>query len=275
MISRAAEGGVAKPLSAPSRKMLLLRPGLWIAVALVFAAQVAVVFWLGTPPSATPAQRTAAPMIHLAGKDWQELLALEDPTLFVLPHRNNFSGAVWVKNTPQPFEPTNTFEPPRPLPLLPVRLGAAFAVFMETNPPPRFQTEMGLRFGDLNRSRTISTQPTPVSSVLRVEGDLARRRLMTPFHLPPQTNSDVLKNTEVQVMVDALGNVFSTVVIAGSGNADTDALALTNFAKSSRFEPVKAAAPGTVMPNTVTFGKLVFEWKTVPAPETNNPSLGP
>src|SRR5215472_1820003 len=103
MISRVAEGGVAKPLSAPSRKALLLRPGLWIAVALVFAAQVGVVFWLGNPPATAPAQRTAAPMIHLGGKDWQELLSLEDPTLFVLPHRNNVSGAVWVKNTPQPF----------------------------------------------------------------------------------------------------------------------------------------------------------------------------
>jgi hypothetical protein len=266
---------MAKPLSAPDRKMLLLRPGLWIAVALVFAAQVAVVFWLGNPPAAAPTQRTAAPVIHLAGKEWQELLSLEDPTLFVLPHRNNFSGAVWVKNTPQPFEPTNTPEPPRPLALAPEELGAAFSIFMETNPAPRFQSEMGLQFGDLNHSRTVSARPTPVPSALGVEGDLARRRLLTPFHLPPQTNSDVLKNTEVQVLVDALGNVFSTVVVAGSGNADVDALALTNFAKNARFEPIKAAAPGTVLPNTVTFGKLIFEWQTVPAPPTNSPSLSP
>jgi hypothetical protein len=275
MISRAAEEGVAKPLSVPRRKAFLLRPGLWLAVALVFASQVSVVFWLGNPPASAPGQRTAAPMIHLAGKDWQELLSLEDPTLFVLPHRNNFSGAVWVKNTPQPFEPTNTPEPPRPLPLLPEQLGATFAVFMETNPPPRFQTEMGLQSGDLNASHTVSARPIPVPSMLRVEGDLAKRRLLTPFRLPTQTNSDVLNNTIVQVFVDALGNVFSAIVVAGSGNADVDAAALTNFARNARFEPIKAAAPGTRLPNTVTFGKLIFEWQTVPAPPTNSPIPGP
>ena len=275
MISRAAEGGAAKPLSAPDRRKLRLRPGLWLAVALVFAAQVGVVFWLGNPPAATPAPRTAAPMIHLAGKDWQELLTLEDPTLFVLPHRNNFSGEVWVKNTPQPFEPTNAPEPPRLLPLPAEQLGAAFAAFMETNPPPRFQTQMGLQFGDLNSSRTASARPIPVPSVLRVEGDLAKRRLLTSFRLPARTNPDVLNNTEVQVFVDALGKVFSAVVVAGSGNADVDMLALTNFAKNARFEPIKAAAPGTVLPNTVTFGKLIFEWQTVPPAPTNRTALSP
>lgn len=266
---------MAKQLSAPDRKKLRVRTGMWIAVALVFAAQVAVVFWLGNPPAAAPAPRTAAPMIHLAGKDWQELLSLEDPTLFVLPHRNNFSGAVWVKNTPEPFEPTNTPEPARPLPLRLEQLGAAFAAFMETNTPPRFQTEMGLQFGDLNHSRAVSPRPISAPSVLRVEGDLARRRLLTRFHLPAQTNSDVLNNTIVQVFVDALGNVFSAVVVAGSGNSDVDAAAVTNFAKNVRFEPIKAAAPGTVLPNTVTFGKLIFEWQTVPAPKTNSVSLSP
>lgn len=266
---------MAKPLSAPDRKKLVLRPGLWLAVALVFAAQVGVVFWLGNPPAATPAPRTAAPMIHLAGKDWQELLTLEDPTLFVLPHRNNFSGAVWVKNTPQPFEPTNASESPQLLPLPPEQLGATFAAFMETNPPPRFQKEMGLQFGDLNGPRTVSARPIPVPSMLHVEGDLARRRLLTPFQLPAQTSSDVLTNTVVQVLVDALGNIFSAVVVAGSGNADVDALALTNFAKNARFETIKAAAPGTVLPNIVTFGKLIFEWQTVPPPPTNTPPLSP
>lgn len=275
MISRAAEGSVAKPLSAPSRKKLHLRPGLWLAVILVFAVQVAVVFWLGNPPAAAPAARTAAPIIHIAGRDWQELLSLEDPTLFVLPHRNNFSGAVWVKNTPLPFEPTNTPEPPRPLPLPLEQLGETFAAFMETNPSPRFHTEVGLQFGELNASGRAETVPVPVPSVLRVEGDLARRHLLTRFHLPAQTNSDVLTNTVVQVFVNALGNVFSTVVIASSGNADVDALALTNFARNARFEPIKPAAPGTVLPNTVTFGKLIFEWQTVPPPPTNSLFLSP
>jgi hypothetical protein len=144
MISRTAERSMAGKVSGAGRKGLRLQPGLWIAVLLVFAAQLAVFFWLGNPPAPARLQPTAAPMIHLSGNNWEELLALEDPTLFVLPHRNNFSGAVWIKNATPPFEPANSVEPPEPLQLEPKELGAVFAAFMETNPPPPFQTQMGL-----------------------------------------------------------------------------------------------------------------------------------
>ena len=275
MISETADRSMAKELSASNRKALRLRPGLWLAVVLVFAAQVAVVFWLGNPPTAAPAHAPGAPMIHLGGKDWQEVLALEDPTLFVLPHRNNFSGAVWVTNPPRPFEPKASSEPAHLRQLAPESLGAAFTTFMETNPPPPFQTEMGLEFADLTTPGAAPARPVPIPSSLRLEGDLARRRLLVPIQLPPEANSDVLNNTEVQVFVDALGNVFSPVIVAGSGNADVDQLALTNFARNARFEPIKPAAPGAVLPRPVTFGKMIFQWQTVPPAPTNSPASAP
>src|SRR5512146_1989765 len=110
---------------------------LWIAVALVFAAQVAVVFWVGNPPPPKPLPTAPVPVVHLAaGAESRELLAMQDPTLFVLPHHDNFSGEAWLNLRPREFSPTNWTEPARPLELSPQQLGAAFIAFMQTNRPP-------------------------------------------------------------------------------------------------------------------------------------------
>ena len=275
MISAAAEERPGA-VSASKRKGLRLRLGMWIAVALVFAAQVALVLWLGNPPPAPPSRPTASTIIHLGARGSDELLALQDPTLFVLPQRNNFSGAAWLKILPQPFEPARWTEAALPLPLPPEQLGAAFAAFMETNPPPRFQTDIG---SPLDLADIIDLQSRPMASIslpssVRVEGDLAKLRLLTPVQLPPQTNSDLLANTVVQLLVNAQGNPFSAIVVESCGNADTDTNAL-NFAKNARFEPLKPAALGTVVPNRMIFGKLIFEWQTVPPAPTNAPAGAP
>lgn len=259
---------------APRRKILGLQPGMWLVVLLLFAAQIAVMFCLGNPPAAKPFRTAGAPVIYLATNRWDELLALEDPTLFVLPHRNNFSGAAWLTIKQQNFEPTNWAEPARPLPLPPEQLGADFAAFLETNPPPQIPMATG---AESAATDLVGTHPTPmrsisVASTLRVEGALVGRRLVTPVELPPQTNSDfdVLPNTEVQVLVDAQGKVFSPVIISASKNTAADAGAL-NFARNARFEPLKTAALGKVPPNAMTFGRLIFEWQTMPPAPTNAP----
>jgi hypothetical protein len=278
MISGTAQRSMGRELSRPARKGFRLHPGLWFAVLLVFAAQVAVVFWLGNPPARVLSGRATAPMIHLAGKDWQELLALDDPTLFALPHRNSFSGAVWVPGSAPPFEPADSSQPPQPLQLALEKLGAPFTNYMETNPPPQFHPDTGLEIADLGHISAAPSRPLSVPSTVRVEGDLAKRRLLTPIRLPPQTNSDpdVLPNTVVEVLVDALGNTFSPVVANANSslNSTANSTAL-NFARNARFEPIEKAAPGTELPDKLTFGKLIFEWQTVPAPPTKSPSSGP
>ena len=245
---------------------------MWVAVALVFVAQVAVVFWVGNPPPLAPLEVPAAPVINLSGSGSEELLALQDPTLFVLPHRDNFSGDAWLKIPPQKFTPTNWSEPPRPLPLSAERLGAAFVTFMQTNRPPRYQLALE---SDTPNDPSPLTPPIPVSSAIRVEGDLARLSLLTHFRLPPQTNSELLTNTVVQLLVNAEGHPFSQVVWSGSGSAEADALALTHYAKAVRFAPAQEAALGTVPGNKMTVGKLIFEWQTVPPAPTNGPSANP
>src|ERR1700722_16240330 len=82
--------------SPPRRNAKRLRPKLWLAIALVFAVQVALVFLLGNPPVAKMPQPIVAPAVHFAGDGSGEMLALLDPTLLVLPHYDNFSAA-WLK----------------------------------------------------------------------------------------------------------------------------------------------------------------------------------
>jgi hypothetical protein len=267
MISNAAVRSgteAALPSNPESRR---LRPGIWIAVGLVFGFQILILFWLGNPPPIRHLHPTAIPKFSLVTNRWNELLALQDPTLFVLPHRNNFSGAAWLKIPQQDFQPTNLSEPAFPLPLSREQLGAAFATFMQTNSAPSIQVGLAAGLGLIDlRGPVWPPLPTLVTaSRVRVEGDLANRRLLEPLQLPAQSSADVLKNTEVQLFVDSLGNVFSPVIIAKSGDDAVDDLALTNFAKNARFEPLKGIAPT----QTMTFGKLIFEWQTMPPAQTN------
>jgi hypothetical protein len=271
MISAAAKPQADDRANDSSRRLLRLRPGMWIAVALVFAAQLALLFWLGNPPAEKSLPTPGQPVIHLAANDSRELLALQDPTLFVLPHRDNFSGAAWLKVPAENFTPTNWSESPRPLRLLPEQLGAVFAAFMQTNPPPRYQPEMD--------SGLVGVDSTPMEPILnhselRIEGELARLRLLAPVRLPSQTNSDLLANTVVRLLVDARGNPFSLAVLVSSGSRDADADAMT-VAKGLRFAPLQAAALGTVPSDKMIMGKLTFEWQTVPPPATNTPASAP
>jgi hypothetical protein len=240
------------------------RVRLWIAIALVFAAQVAVVFWVGNPPPPPPLPVSSVPVVHMAGAESRELLALQDPTLFVLPHRDNFSGAAWLNLRPREFSPTNWTEPARPLELSPEQLGATFIAFMQTNRPPMFQPRIDSGL-DTAEAAAPPMPSLSAPSRLRVEGDLARLKLLTPLRLPPQTNSDLLTNTVIQLEVDSRGNPFSAVVWAKSGSDDADQEALTNFAKAVRFAPPEPAALGSVPPDKMISGKLVFEWQTMPS----------
>jgi hypothetical protein len=229
---------------------------------------------LGSPPNTQNLHLTTAPKFTLVPSGWNELLALQDPTLVVLPHRNNFSGAAWLKTHLQDFRLANRSEPTLPLPLSPERLGATFIAFMRTNPSPSIQMDLaaGLGLADLLSVEVPPMHPLVTASRVRVEGDLANRRLLDPLQLPPQSSADVLKNTEVQLFVDALGNTFSPVIVAKSGDDAVDAIALTNFVKNAHFEPLNAKARGNASLEAMTFGKMIFEWQTVPLAQTNAPT---
>ena len=235
-----------------------------ISITLVFGLHVGLIYGLG---DRKPLQRRAiANAVSLRVATVQsELQQLEDPTLFALPHLRGFAGAIWLRHveTNAAFRWT---EPPRLLALRVERLGEFFLQQAETSAPARRQIE------------TIAAPMTTVLSpmdeeiprgpaLLRVNGGLAGRPLRNaPATLPRQPAQENLTNSVVQVLVDGRGQVISaTLMTPGSGGAATDQDAL-RISRNLRFSASRDAA-------SLTVGKLVFEWQTLPA--TNAPAPKP
>jgi TonB family protein len=102
---------------------------------------------------------------------------------------------------------------------------------------------------------------------------LARRRIISSFKLPPWAYTELLTNTVVQVVVDAGGKLVSVpLLLASSTYKPADDYALEQ-ARSLRFEPATGAGQGAgSSSNGLAWGKIIFEWSTIPMVTTNAPS---
>lgn len=225
----------------------------WLLILLVFLAHIGLIFALSDRKPFTPRRPAPAPVLKLANAE-NELLALNDPTLFALPHRRSFAGAAWLKSPELKFAPARVTEPLRLLPLPVEALGAAFTQFMQTNafavlafetkPAPEVSVPVALEIG----------APAPTNSSLRIVGKLASRRLLNPPELKSYTAADLLTNTVAQVWVNADGQVFSATLLTSSTLPEADQEAL-KIARTARFEPVRQT------PTALTLGLLIFEWR--------------
>lgn len=238
-------------------------------IALVCAAHVGLLFMFGARKQIVPRPVTEVPTLKLAGRS-DELVALDDPALFALPHSEDFVTAMWSQ-APVVKQPSFRWtEAPRWLPLSANELMAVFNRFMQTN----YFAGVALQ---LKPPVRLSTPAPPIgpalaqTSTMRVEGDLAQRRLLTPISLPSWPYADVVAPSKVQLLVDEAGNVVSAVLLPSDTNlealshydaADQRALELT---RALRFSP----AP------RLTIGQLIFTWHTVPPPATNSPAASP
>jgi len=226
----------------------------WIT-AFILAAQIGFIFLFGTRhlPSARPV--TDAPQLEIARPD-DPYLALLDPTLFVLPHANDFGAALWKAAPELPPTPWREAEPSGfltldRLPPAPPAPGGAPGLAPapeELKPAPLF-AEPGL-----------APEPVSPGSTLELAGNLANRPLLNPPALPVLEYNDVLPPSRVQVLVDAAGLVSSLVLLPPNNLfearerpviGDTNAL---RIARNLRF------APG---PDT-RLGEIVFHWRTTP-----------
>ena len=248
----------------------------WIVVAFVFAVQLGLIFGLSDKRISYPRQRGSTPALELVRSTAAELLSLNDPTLFALPHRQGFAGLAWLGI---PYPPTNSFdwsEEPFWLPLSIEKLGAVFEgsggtsnsnlPLSPTRPEPALTiTEAG---------------PLPAAqakSRLRLEDGLAGRTLITPIELPRERYTDLLADSVVQIVVDSEGRPISVPVLlssSGSPTADQDAMRLARIA---RFNAIANGGPGRVANPLahLTWGRMIFQWQTLPLPETNTVSTGP
>jgi hypothetical protein len=237
----------------------------WTLIVLVFAAHVGLIFALGDRKPVTPRPPAPSPTLRLAAES-DELLALNDPTLFALPHRKSFAGPAWLRIPDVKFQPFRWTEPPRLLALPVEKLGATFAQFMQTNLLAWFELEIKPA-PELSMPVTPEVGPMIAArSTLRMADGLANRRLLNPPKLESWGASDLLTNSVVQVLVNAAGNVISSTLLAGSGSPKADKFSL-DFARMARFEPLRNGAA------KLSVGTMIFEWHTVPT--TNAPASAP
>ncbi len=238
----------------------------WLTlVVLVFAAQVALIFALGEKKFPPPRPVTNVPQFTLVDST-NELIALDDPTLFALPHANDFASQMY-SNPPPNFR---WKEPPGEMPLAAENLGADFARFMRANP-------FAAPLLDFKPEPKLSEPAQPLlpafaeNSALHIEGELAQRPLLAPVALPSLSYSDVIVPSKVQALVDAAGSVVSAVllppddVVESAGHPDVGDTNALRVARSLRFAP--ASRP--------IVGELIFDWRTVPPPATNPPAAAP
>ena len=261
--------------TAEPREWSLIR---WVVtIAVVFGLQVGVIVWLKDQTRHPRRQPAPAPVFRLSGYRSREWLALEDPTLFALPHPEGFSGKTWIDFDWRPPSFPEADEPESELWLkLPVaQLGRAFDEYVQTNPPPSFATMAELEPA-LTVPRIGLTPPVSGPSRLQLGGDLTGRPLLSQPLLPAWTNTDLLTNTVVQLVVDGSGNVLSAVLLPpGCGYEPANQFAL-NLGKNARFEPVPGNAGGPAsQPSGLAVGTLAFEWQTVLVPATNALAGGP
>lgn len=230
-------------------------------LTLVFGLQLALILALSNRTPAKTREPAPSAGFRLVAQGAEEFLALNNPALFALPQAEGFSGLAWLRVRRPSFEPPDWSEPVRWLSPDPATLGAVFTKFIETNraePPSRIYQPLP----ELSRPAVSMAPNGPGKSSLRREGALASRRLLTEPNLPPWPHIDLLTNTIVQVEVNTAGTPVSLTLLTSSGLAAADQRAL-DWVRTARFEPVEPAG-GNNPYDRLDWGKLVFEWNTVP-----------
>jgi TonB family protein len=247
----------------------------WGLVALIFVVQLSLIFWLGDTVPIRPRPAAPAFTFKLAGSASAELLALNDPTLFALPHRQG-AVAPALLGTPRSEAPAFQWpEPTNSLLLAVGRLGAVFSRFIETNefdsPQLPANLKPALTFPNLPPQAVAAEQ-----SVLRFEWDLAPRRLITPRALRSWPNPEILTDSVVRIAVDSEGRPVSPALLSSSGSVAADQYALEQ-ARAARFEPLRRnpADPALKPAADLSLVRMIFRWHTLPPSPTNTATASP
>lgn len=188
-----------------------------------------------------------------------ELQELTDPTLFALGSPRN-SSATWLE-LPQlrPVE-TDWEQPPQWLALEESALGRTFLEFARANEGslhgPAFKPAAPKVF---LAKPPPAPKPVRTASSLQAADGLADRRLVNAPALPSWPANDVLRPSEVRVVVNTRGRVTSAILLSNSGSDAADQFALAQ-AWQLRF----SAAPAESEIKPLTLGRLVFTWHTTP-----------
>jgi hypothetical protein len=239
----------------------------FIVIAIIFAAHIAIIFTLGERKQIVPRPVTNVPNLKLADNSGQ-MLALDDPTLFALPHLEGFAGpALRIQQLGQ-FRRQDWTEKPRWLEMPAENLGATFSRFMQTN----YFAGHPLNFKPQPKLNTPPAEPVLAqNSTLKIVGGLTQRRLLNEIDLPSLQYSDVIAPSKVQVLVDTSGDVVSAVLLPSENSIEAAGRAAIGDTTALQIALKLRFAPSSQL----TLGKLIFNWHTVPIAATNAPAASP
>lgn len=230
--------------------------GWWVAV--VFGVQAVFLWWVSSGDP-VERERNEASLLQV-DLELVEALAIEEPMSLGQPRTNGFS-AVWLKPPLIQHEFARWAPPEIPLPPETNVVEVIVQEALEKKPVPEFRS-----FEKPAPKLThISVPPLRQEerSQLVLRGELVERRLMGPVDLKAAWEHDTfLRPTRVQVMVDSMGRVMNGVLLAESGHAPADAVAMELALKKIRFNAVTNS-------KVYASGELVFQWHTDPASVTN------
>ena len=239
----------------------------WVyAIAAVLGVQAALVFALGKRAQPTvdrPIFRTSVSLVADSADSREWLSKLEDPALLALPTLDGFSGSGWMKFAPLDYQPAEWLEPPEWLSLDSSRLGVAYSQFVISNAARPELVVDRPRPAPIDFEPNYPNEPVAQESRLRIEGELARRRLSKPPALKSWPHPDILSNSVVEVVVDADGFVFSPVLLRSSGSREADEYAM-KVSAAAQFEPLRRVGGVVDVGGPMSLGKLTFEWHTLP-----------
>jgi hypothetical protein len=239
----------------------------WRVIMLVFLAQFILIFLLSERGPIAKPEVISPTFFRLLAKPVTDSEVLEsifasDPTLFVLPGRNGFSGMAWLNPKTAQYAPPQWDEPARFLAINTDTLGQTILDEAKQSSLPAVQIDE--RFAEVGSTLPLATKPLRPSS-LRVEGEIRGRFISVSRHLRSWERPEVLGDSTVRVAVNGAGNVVTALLLQpGSGWRAADEEAL-EIARSAKFQPVNTGS----MAANLAWGTMVFRWQTVPVPETN------
>lgn len=244
--------------------------GIIIAVVVVFALQLAGLFWMGRP--ARRPERTAHQMaISLANDVPAELISLSDPSVFGLPRAEGFSGSAWLHSFSPPERTYDWNEPPRWLPVSFQPFSVVVTSIREHGVPGEPEP-VDRPIPQPVVPGTVNADFLPQGSTLTVLEATPGLNTDIKVELPSWTSTDLISNSVVQAVVDSAGKVISTVLLSSSGLRAADDFALKATAGMNFSSQKGSPGQGTSKPEPpLHWVQLSFDWLTL-APESAAPA---
>ena len=236
----------------------------------LFAAQLALLLYFGERSHLLPRALRSGTQLHFAADPLSTKQLTEqattDPAIFALPSPHGFSGSGWLNYHEPDYKPQKWTEPPVFLALDPSQL-TGFESNVQGDQLAAFLVSTRLLRSTVDQ---IAVPPLPLAdrSTLELQGAIRERRLLKSARLPAWYADDLLTNTVVEVVVGGDGRTRTARVLASSNSRAADDFALETAA-AAIFAPIGS---GPEIADRYEFGRMVFNWQTLPQLLTNSVS---